>query len=273
MPSFGGLSASQIETRLKEGRGQGARQRYKPFLTVRDVSSPGRSHRVFGTKTQRIHHLLSDLELAVFLMLDWSEAVTDIREQFPLNVDNTVRLAGEAGIRHAAFKGIHQVMTSDFLVDTTSISRPQLALQIKYAKDLEDRRTVEKLELERRYWHSKDIPWFIVTENDICREAVKNIDWFSPILNDDVSLVDLHHFYSLYESYSESHPTERVVSVAPMIDKAEGLEPGEALYWLRHLLGRRYFLFDITQPYQALLIGELLSNTTVPTMEESNAAG
>jgi len=273
MPSFGGLSAKQIETRLKDGRGQGSGQNYRPFLTVRDVSSSGRSHRVFGIKTQRIHHLLSDLELAVFLTLDWSEAVTDIREQFPLNVDDTARLADEAGIRHAAFKGIHQVMTSDFLVDSTLKDRPQFALQIKYAKDLEDRRTVEKLELERRYWHSKGIPWFVVTENDICRDAVKNIEWFSPILNDAVSLDDLHHFYSLYESYSESLPNERVVALAPTIDKAERLKPGEALYWLRHLLGRRYFLFDITQPYQTLLASELLSNTTIPTMEASNAAG
>lgn len=272
MPSFGGLSAMQIEARLKEGRGQGAGRDYKPFLTVRDVSSSGRSHRVFSVKTQRLHHFLSNLELAVFLTLEWSETVTDIREQFPLNVDDTVRLADEAGIRHPAFKSVYQVMTSDFLVDSASKDRPQFALQIKYAKDLEDRRTVEKLELERRYWHSKNIPWFIVTENNICRAAVKNIEWFNPF-DDAVSLDDLHRFYSLYESHRERLPTERVVTIASAIDKTEGLEPGESLYWLRHLLGRRYFLFDITQPYESLLASELIKNTAVPMMEASSVAG
>lgn len=272
MSSFGGLTAKQIETRLKEGRGQGSLQDYKPFLTVRDVSSRGRSHRVFGFKTQRIHHLLSDLELAVFLTLDWSAMTTDIREQFPLNTDDTVRLAEEAGIRHAAFKGVNQVMTSDFLIDTVETDRPQLALQVKYTKDLEDRRTIEKLELERRYWLSKGIPWFIVTENDISRDATKNIEWFSPILNDSVELDDLHRFRSLYENYCLTLNEERLVAIAPKIDLDEGLEPGESLYWLRHLLGRRYFLFDINTPYQSLAARDITQNRTISTMEAFYAA-
>ena len=39
---------------------------YQPFVKVSDISSLGRSHRVFGHKTKRTHHLLSGLELAVF---------------------------------------------------------------------------------------------------------------------------------------------------------------------------------------------------------------
>ena len=56
---------------IKEGRGQGNLKDYKPWITIRDVSSKGRSHRVFGHTTKRTHHLLSDLELAIFLLLDW----------------------------------------------------------------------------------------------------------------------------------------------------------------------------------------------------------
>lgn len=59
----------------KQGRGQGAGSDYKPWLTVRDVPSEGRSHRVFGHLTQRTHHLLSDLELATFLLLQWRPSV------------------------------------------------------------------------------------------------------------------------------------------------------------------------------------------------------
>lgn len=68
--TFKGLNQTQIDKRLKEGRGQGRGPDYKPFIYTRDVSSLGRSHRLFGSKCQRMHHLLSDLELAVFLSLD-----------------------------------------------------------------------------------------------------------------------------------------------------------------------------------------------------------
>ena len=62
------FSEVQIARRIKEGRGQGQGKNYMPWLTVQDVPSSGRSHRVYSHKTDRVHHLLSDLELAVFLI-------------------------------------------------------------------------------------------------------------------------------------------------------------------------------------------------------------
>lgn len=55
---------------IKDGREHGNHAEYKPWLTVRDLPSLGRVHRVFGHKSQRTHHLLSELELSVFLMLE-----------------------------------------------------------------------------------------------------------------------------------------------------------------------------------------------------------
>lgn len=71
----------------KEGRGQGQGADYKPWLTVRDVPSRGRSHRSLGMTTGRAHHFLSDIELRSFLLFDWVQDVVDIREQFPLDSD------------------------------------------------------------------------------------------------------------------------------------------------------------------------------------------
>lgn len=154
--TFKGLNQAQIDKRLKEGRGQGRGSDYKPFIYTRDVSSLGRSHRLFGSKCQRMHHLLSDLELAVFLSLDWSPKVVDVREQFPLRVEDTVRIAEEAGLPHARFKGTPQVLSSDFLVDFDDSARPAMAIQAKYSSDLEKSEVVERLELERRYWAEKE---------------------------------------------------------------------------------------------------------------------
>ena len=68
------LSEKLIEQRIKDGRGQGYGEKYQPWLRVQDVPSDGRSHRIFSHKTKRIHHLLSDLELATFHLFDWSES-------------------------------------------------------------------------------------------------------------------------------------------------------------------------------------------------------
>ena len=64
------LSKNQ-EKWLKEDQGQGELADYKPWIKISDISSSGRSHRVFGHKTRRTHHLMSDLELAIFLFFEW----------------------------------------------------------------------------------------------------------------------------------------------------------------------------------------------------------
>ena len=42
----------KIQKWIKEGRGQGFGNNYKPWLTIRDVSSEGRSHRVVVIKAK-----------------------------------------------------------------------------------------------------------------------------------------------------------------------------------------------------------------------------
>jgi hypothetical protein len=183
---------------LREGRGSGHGSDYKPWLTVRDLSSQGRSHRVFGHKSQRTHHLLSDLELAVFLLLEWSRSTQDIREQFPLRLEDTKALALESGIDHPSVRGVLQVMSSDFLVNTTDTSQPKFALQAKYAEALSDARTIEKLELERRYWLQKGVPWWLITEKDIPSVVTQNISWLYPAQRDEIEidvLVERAAFY------------------------------------------------------------------------------
>lgn len=173
------LSKKQ-EKWLKEGRGQGELADYKPWIKISDISSSGRSHRVFGHKTKRTHHLLSDLELATFLFLEWSPTVLDIREQFPLNYDDTLIIAEEKQVKHPSVRGDIHIMTSDFYVVSSNENYSQFVLQAKYSKDLDDIRTIEKLEIERHYWQSKGIPWQIITEKDILMDIQNNIKWGRP---------------------------------------------------------------------------------------------
>ena len=142
------FTQDQILNRIKQGYGEGQGQVYKPWLGVQDVPSEGRSHRIYSHHTKRVHQLFSDLERTVFITIDWKPSTLDIREQFPLILDDTLDIAKEAGIHHPEMEGIKQVMTSDFLVDTADKNRPKFVLQAKYIRDLEDKRTIEKLEIE-----------------------------------------------------------------------------------------------------------------------------
>nr|WP_063301017.1 TnsA endonuclease N-terminal domain-containing protein [Pseudovibrio sp. WM33] len=71
---------------------------------------------VFNSK--RTHHLQFDLELSVFLLLKWHSEVIQVREPFPLEIDDTRKLALEAGIKHPDLAGVDQYMSSDFLAST-----------------------------------------------------------------------------------------------------------------------------------------------------------
>ena len=170
---------SKYQQYINEGRGQGKRAGYVPWIKIQDFASCGMVSRVKGIKTGRVHHFLSNLELAFFYILDWSDDVLDIREQYPLSdINQAIAIADKADIKYPYDheSGFPYVMTSDFFVDT--IRGPQ-AFAIKPAMDLEKPRVREKLEIERRYWKNLNVRWRLVTENEIDRTKAKNIEWLS----------------------------------------------------------------------------------------------
>ncbi|PAX99836.1 heteromeric transposase endonuclease subunit TnsA [Pseudoalteromonas sp. HM-SA03] len=266
--NFKGLTQSQINKRIKEGRGQGLGCNYKPFIYTWEVSSLGRSHRIFGYKSKRIHHLLSDLELAVFLTLDWLPQVYDIREQFPLRVDDTVRIASCNGISHRKFKGVHQVLTSDFLVDFDDPDKPQMAFQAKYSSDLKKPGTIERLALEQKYWEEKEIPWAIITELDISKIVFINIQWLYPAQSEELDPEVLQNYFDLFVYAFSKKPNALMTEVAQSLDVAYDSEPGESLYWLRNLLARHYFLFDLRLHYRKVKASMLTLNNHDEGKEE-----
>ena len=137
--------------------------------------------RVKGLKTERIHHLMSHLELDYFLTLEWSDRVVDIREQFPLlDVNETIRIAKELGFRHPtdARSSFPYVLSCDFMILTQDGTYH--ARTLKQSKDLENPRTREKLLIECEYWKCKDIDWKIVTEQQMDGNRIKNLRFLYP---------------------------------------------------------------------------------------------
>lgn len=230
---------------IKEKRGSGRGPNYKPWLTVRDVPSQGRSHRVFGHKAQRTHHLFSDLELAVFLILEWQSDVIEIREQFPLQQGVTMELAAKHGIVHPAVKGVPQYLSSDFLVNSSRPDLPKFALQVKYSSDLTRPRVVEKLELERRFWEQKGVPWFLFTQKEISPVVIQNIDWLYSAQRDSIPDEALVHRVNYYCHQFEKNPDISIIDLAKSLDANYEMPDGESLREIRQLLAQRFFTFDI----------------------------
>ncbi|WP_150570289.1 TnsA endonuclease N-terminal domain-containing protein [Pseudomonas fluorescens] len=175
-------SKQDIERHIANGFGSGAGVGYVPWLRVQDVPSMGRSHKIPGVKVERIHHLLSDLERAYLLVCEFSEEVVDIREQYPLlPVESTQAIAKAIGVRYPRYKStaLPLVMTTDFLL---TVRQPNgdfksVARTIKYQQDLREDslRTLEKLEVERRFWMSQGVDWAIVTEEMFTPDLIKNL--------------------------------------------------------------------------------------------------
>jgi len=251
------LSEHQIIRRIKNGRGQGFGKQYQPWLYVQDVPSEGRSHRIYSHKTCRIHHLLSDLELAAFLVFEWAPNISDIREQFPLRREDTRVIAAENRLRHPSIRGVDQVMSSDFLIDTVSGFHRQFAVQVKSIEAFADVNTIEKLELERRYWQLKQVPWFLITEHEIDPVIRQNIEWLYPTKTEGLVEPELlTQLPLLYKAFSKA-PETKIIDICKQIDTAYDLELGDTLRDVRTLIANGFLKFNIHKVFRTITATEV----------------
>lgn len=244
------LFGKDIIRRLeKERRGQGFGKHYSPFLTVRDVPSKGRVHRRPALTHGRIVHLLSDLELSAFLLFDWSDSIIDIREQMPLNPEKTLSIAKRLSIKHPAANGVNQVMTTDFLLDqVVGGKHVSKAVSLKYCEELEDTRTIEKQEIERRYWEGEQVPWFFITENEIPKILVENIRWVIPHIHSfDLNYETRMRGFERILRSLELSPSEKIAIAMKDLDIKEDVAVGSHLQYIRHLFAQNAFSWEMSK--------------------------
>lgn len=261
-------SEASIERWIKEGRGDGNGNEYKPWLNVQDVASKGRSHRIRGWRHGRVHHLLSDLEAYVFYTYEWSQRITEIREQFPLlPLDDTLAIAEEIGVKHPTDPSTKHpiVMSTDFVLTIRKgLSMDFFARQVKYTSALGDYRTREKLEIERRYWLKRNVDYGIVTERDVHMPLVRNIKWIHPRIDRDSLLPLTGEIVSEVARMltvmvlSNDAPLRQLTSAC---DSNLGLVRGDSLKVVRHLLAIRYWQIDMSKPFKS---GERLALINKP---------
>jgi len=170
---------SKDQKRLsKLGKGTGLD--YEPYVDVRSFSSQGTSVRLKSATVGRIHHLVSGLEAFGFILFDRFENSIDLREQYPLPIEESLEVSRQLGIRHPNNRGYLTVVSTDLLVALKD--GKQLAISFKYAEELHKARNLEKLQIEKAYWEARGVEWKIFTELELTGGLKENLEWIPPYL-------------------------------------------------------------------------------------------
>lgn len=156
----------------REGYGKGEGAGYKPYITAREFNSKGTAVTLRDYKTGRSVELLSQGEAMYWHLLRFQDDVLEIREQLPLPLEETNRLAKELGIK-PAWNG-KSPMTTDFFIVFKDHHVEAHSFKPS-VRSLERDRTVELLSLEKAFWDSKKVQWELIFKTGINQVFATNI--------------------------------------------------------------------------------------------------
>lgn len=220
-------------------------------LKVTTFSSKGRATRIYSYKTNRIHHLQSDNQLRIFLLLEWSDKVKVIQENVELE-DLEATIYNVENLRLDRFRDketnkLYKLHTN-FLIEILSENQKEriIAISIKSLSELERKTAIEKMEIERRYWKAKQISFYVITEKDIDKQVVENIKWVRETLLSKV-IEDKEELKEKLYYFLQDNKRKRLMTVLNTFDEEENLKNGTALFILRYLIAIKGIEIDMKQ--------------------------
>lgn len=200
------MTQKKLNEQIRLGFGQGHGSRYQPWLKIRRKNSSPDSNQVVAWMPPlwRAAHYFSRGEYHMALLLLWL-GVLDLREQYPLwpiahphPMDGAkgtegikfawsrglCEIAKEAGIMHGVEFGtkIPYVATIDMLA--MAPIGDQLTLVGFSSKPIDDHaddvkvRTLERLELERRYLEEIDAGYFVTSSSMVPGLMAGQLEWW-----------------------------------------------------------------------------------------------
>lgn len=239
---------------------------YLPLHRVQEISSDGERKRY--PYQGRMVHLLSRLEQRALRHFQWDLAVTGIEEQYYLEVEDTTRIALEAGASHPLLRPAQDgpfPMSTDLVIYYRTDTGPvRIARQMKYSKEFElggsrdrDRRkiehVIEKLEIERRYWAERNVDWQILTERELSETRQHNIENF---LGFKLDPKRPHGFWTdavdRVRDALAAGDGLRLVDLAESMDARGTLDHADFTSCVRHLVAKRELAFDMELRFDPL---------------------
>jgi hypothetical protein len=167
-------SIDDYQRALRNGYGLGQGEEYKPWYQIQDRSSRAGRSLIHGLKTNRSHHLMSEIETEFFYLIDFCDSVIDIREQFPLiPLDLSQKIATAYDIPHPLHPKSKEplVLTTSFLITTKNNE------EISYHATATT--SAEQLDIERIWWSLLDIPFQCYTSSELNDSEARNIAWIT----------------------------------------------------------------------------------------------
>jgi hypothetical protein len=238
---------------LKEERGLGEGKDYIPWVKINEFSSKGRATRIMGLVTKRIHHFSSDNQLRAFLIFEASNCVIDIRETYPLLdlmevIDYKEDLALDKFRDKAS--GEQFVITTNFLLTIKEVDGTikYIARAIKNCTELSKKITIEKLEIERRYWLLKNIDFKVITDKELNRNLCKNLQWVRETILDGPEIMPNREELSARLYFYMFNNRDVIIKDSfKDFEVRNELDRGVALYLFRYLLGTKRIVVDMTK--------------------------
>lgn len=246
-----------VARRIREGYGDGEGAQYKPWTSTADFSSQGRTHRAYSAKFERTIEMVSDVEWNTFVMLEFSESITEVYEGFPLPRDTTLEIAAALGIKHPYYPGtsVPAVMTVDFLAQLENDGVKRLvAVDCKRTEEAEKERAIEKLQIAHAYFAGCGISHHLVFHSTLAMQKIRNLEWFRGAIwkpgQVEPTRERLREVGKLMSF--ELDGTTRSMSLAAFcenFDQRHGLFPGAALRVARILLWEHTLHCDLSTPH------------------------
>jgi hypothetical protein len=236
---------------------------YRPFVTVRQSHTIGQGQIIYSHETNRTHHFLSRGELVPFFHFEANKIVEDIFDQYPLPIEDTLKLAVDLNIVHPGsyqeaedFDGYKpaKTMTLDYVVKHQDKSLH--AYNFKYADALNPKltspqsvaRTEAKAKIEREYCKKNKISWTQLTEFSFHSNVTNNLRYLREYkeyekefnVSDEFKVIALTSF----RIYFEKHPEMTVYRIIEMVANDLGIALFQGQFLFQMLAYNRVISFD-----------------------------
>ena len=240
-----------VSRKIYRGHGRGEGLHYIPWISGHEFASRGAFIRLMGRTVPRLYCFMSRLEADAFVIYDCMPDVSDILEQYYLTLEETLEIADELHIRHPWSGKYYNPVTTDLLIRKQDV---WIARAVKSTRDLENERTLEKLEIERVYFTRRGIDWKIITERELNRNLVQNLHWLWYGESPELALPD-HQLLCEAESMFFRLYNEDILPFPRMVDQVESLfslSPGVGICVFKSLIRRGIIQIDLEKPLNML---------------------